>query len=91
MFPIEKCMQAMRALVADASPNAIVLAERAIDEFIAAHEGPDRQTGALHVLEQELTPIWRASTGPQLNFCNVVMEYAEARMRSLQVPSEASR
>lgn len=83
MFPIDKCMQTLRILIAEHAPNGIVLAERAVNEFITAHEGPNRQTGALHVLEQELNPIWLSAKGEQLSFVNVVIDYVGARVRAL--------
>jgi hypothetical protein len=87
MFPLEKCMQTLNVLIAQGDSNGIPLAEKAINEFIAAHDGPHRQTGGLHVLEQELTPVWRKAEGAQLDFANVVIEYVDNRMRGLSKPS----
>ena len=58
--PLETCMQTLLILIGEGNINAIGLAERAIDEFLNSENGPDTQTGALHVLDRRLITI-RAS------------------------------
>ena len=83
MDPLEKCLRPLKVLVASGDDNGIVLAEKAVDEYLAAF--PTAQhAGALHVLQDAITPLWQASTGSQTEFINMVLEYTDNRMRALQ-------
>ncbi|HXW26089.1 MAG TPA: hypothetical protein VEK73_15200 [Xanthobacteraceae bacterium] len=91
MDPLEKCLQTLRPLIQAGDTNGLVLAERAIDEFVAAHKGyPEayegqRQTGGLNVLQQQLTDIWKTlPTGQSLDFANTVSEYVDRKLRELR-------
>jgi hypothetical protein len=87
MLPIDKCMTTLRLLIPEAHPNGIPLAERAIDELVAAQDGPPRQVRALHMLEERLTPIWKFATGKQLNFVNVLFDYIATYRKALTPPT----
>jgi hypothetical protein len=85
--PLETCMQTLLILIGEGNINAIGLAERAIDEFLNSENGPDTQTGALHVLDrrlitirQELAPVSRSG-----QFTDAVLAYVDRRMQSLRV------
>ena len=54
MAPLEKCLQTLRVLIDVGDVQAIERAERAIDEYVASQDGPDRQTEALNVLALQL-------------------------------------
>jgi hypothetical protein len=83
--PIEKCLQTLRVLAAEGGINCISLAERAIDDFLASpsNEGQNRQTGAIHVLQESLTPIWREASGSRLEFINAIYAYIDRRFSAL--------
>ena len=77
-------MQALRVLIASGDVG-IELAERAVNEYLAAF--PKAQhAGALHMLQDAITPLWQASKGAQTEFINMVLEYTDNRMRALQEP-----
>jgi hypothetical protein len=91
MDPLEKCLQTLRPLIQAGDINGIVLAERAIDEYAAAQKGyphateGQRQTGALNVLDQQLTGIWKTlPQGRSLDFVNTVSYYVERELRDLR-------
>jgi hypothetical protein len=91
MSPIDKCMTTLRLLIPEADPNGIPLAERAIDELIAAQDGGPRQTHALRLLQERLTPIWESATGKQLNFVNVLFDYMAMSLKALAPPKPRKR
>ena len=91
MLSIDKCMTTLRLLISEANPNGIALAERAIDQLIAAQDGPPRQVRALHTLEEMLTPIWKSATGRQLNFVNVLFDYVVTCRKTLAPPKTGKR
>jgi hypothetical protein len=91
MLPIDKCMTTLRLLLPEADPKGIPLAEQAIDQLIAAQDGPSRQIRALHMLEEKLTPIWESATGKQLNFLNVLFDYVATSMTTLTRPNTRTR
>jgi hypothetical protein len=85
MDRLEKCMQALRVLIDSGDENGIDLAERAVNEYLAAF--PKAQhAGALHMLQDAITPLWRASKGAQTEFINMVLEYTDNRMLALEEP-----
>jgi hypothetical protein len=59
---LEKCMQSLRVLIASGDDGGIMLAERAVNEYLAAF--PVKQhAGALHLLQDAITTLWRGSSG----------------------------
>jgi hypothetical protein len=91
LLPIDKCMTTLRLLISEANPNGIALAERAIDQLIAAQDGPPRQVRALHMLEEMLAPMWKSATGKQLNFVNVLFDYVATCRKTLTPPKPGKR
>jgi hypothetical protein len=66
MDQLEKCMQSLRVLIASGDDDGIILAEEAVNEYLAAF--PVKQhAGALHLLQDALTPLWRARRAPKRN------------------------
>jgi hypothetical protein len=99
MDPLEKCLQTLRPLIAAGDINGIGLAERAIDQFVNSHKNPylrrfeaQGQTGALNVLDQELTAIWRTLTpGRSLDFITTASDYVDRKVRELRDASPLDR
>jgi hypothetical protein len=85
MDPLEKCMQPLRVLIASGDDSGIVLAEKAVTEYLAAFPKP-QHAGALHILQDAIAPIWQTSSGRQTEFINMVLEYTDKRMQALQEP-----
>jgi hypothetical protein len=83
MDPLEKCLQPLRVLVASGDDGSIVLAEKAVDEYLAAFP-VNQQASALHALQDAIVPLWQASTGGQTELINMVLEYTDNRMRALE-------
>jgi hypothetical protein len=86
MDPIEKCMQPLRVLIASGDDGGIMLAENAVNEYLQSFPTPRLRAGALHLLQDALTPLWQASSGGQTIFLNAVLEYTDNRMRALPEP-----
>jgi hypothetical protein len=92
MDQLEKCMQSLRVLIAsgdddddDDDDDGIILAEEAVNEYLTAF--PVKQhAGALHLLQDAITPIWRGSSGTQTEFINMVLDYTDNRILALQEP-----
>ena len=83
MDPLEKCMQPLRVLIATGDDGEIVLAEKAVNEYLATFPIA-QQAGALHILQDAIAPLWQASSGGQTEFINMVLEYTDSRMRELE-------
>jgi hypothetical protein len=45
-----------------------------------------QHAGALHLLQDAITPLWRGSSGAQTEFINMVLDYTDNRIRALQEP-----
>jgi hypothetical protein len=80
--PFRQCMQ---AAMAASITGGSALAERAVDEFVAAHDGPDQQMGALRVLEEELISLLRSTSGEHFSTANSLIDFVDARMRALRL------
>jgi hypothetical protein len=90
-FSIGKFIQTLRVLINQADVVAIGLAEKTVDESVAAHEVSDGQTGALHVLERVLTRTSKSASGAKLEFANPVIDYVDAPMRALRKIRDLAR
>ena len=84
MTAIEKCLQTLQALVKAGDIKAIGLAEKAIDEFVAAHVGRDRQTDALNTLDRNLVLLRKQVAGPSAEFADVVFDYMGKKFATLR-------
>ena len=83
MDPLEKCLQPLKVLIANGDDGGIVLAENAVDEYLATFPVA-QHAGAMDILQDAIAPLWQASTGGQTAFINMVLEYIDNRMRALQ-------
>jgi hypothetical protein len=85
MNPLEKCMQALRVLIDSGDDRGIIPAEKAVNEYLAAF--PKYQhAGALLMLQDTITPLWRGSSGTQTEFINMVLDYTDDQILALQQP-----
>lgn len=87
MLPIEKCMQTLRVLISSGDIHAISLAKTAVDDFLAAHEDPNRQIGALNVLDAELVALRQKADGSSAAFVDTLLEYLDKKMATLRIKS----
>jgi hypothetical protein len=66
-------MESLRILIAIGDDGGIILAEEVVNEYLAAF--PVKQhAGALHLLQDAITPLWRGSSGTQTEFINMVFD-----------------
>jgi hypothetical protein len=86
MDPLEKCIQPLRVLIDAGDDGGIVLAQKAVNEYLASFPIAQRaqRAGALHLLQDAIAPLWQASSGGQTEFINMVLEYTDSRMRALE-------
>jgi aryl-alcohol dehydrogenase-like predicted oxidoreductase len=84
MTPIDKCLQTLQVLVKASDIKAIGLAENAIDEFVAAQVGRDRQTDALNMLDRNLVLLRKQVVGPSAEFADVVFDYIGKQFAALR-------
>jgi hypothetical protein len=76
------CLSALRPIIASGDPNAIRLAEAAIDNFL--ERGPDLNE-RVHALKQSIREI--GTTNARLrSLVNSILNYIEKRNRELQPP-----
>jgi hypothetical protein len=83
MEPLEKCMSMLRVLIKEGNAQALPLAERAINEFIAAHDGTLHKSDALGVLEGEILDFGETK-GPSDLFVNMLLDYIDDRIIGLR-------
>jgi hypothetical protein len=84
MTPIDKCLQTLQVLVDAGDIKAIGLAENAIDEFVTAHVGRDRQTDSLNTLDRNLVLLRKQVGGPSAEFADVVFDYIGKQFEALR-------
>ena len=76
-------MESLRILIAIGDDGGIILAEEVVNEYLAAF--PVKQhAGALHLLQDAITPLRRGSSGTQTEFINMVFDYTDDRILALQ-------
>jgi hypothetical protein len=83
MAPLNKCLDALRPLIAEGDTNGIATAEKAVDEYLAATSPPARK-GALHSVQQVVQTHREAASGSQQSFADAVNDYIEKLMRGLE-------
>jgi hypothetical protein len=71
-------------LIDDGTPNSVVLAEQAIEEFLVTEMDAEGRIGALDDLDHEVLLISRNKHGPSLSFTIVVLECVAAYRRALR-------
>ena len=83
MTPLAKCLQTLRGLIDVGDVQSIAQAKRAIDEFVASHDGPDRQIAALDILDQEVTSFSQNEPDRSFELVETILGYIDERVREL--------
>jgi hypothetical protein len=83
MTDFSKCSEDLRKLMAEGQGSDVGLAERSIDEYVAATEAPTR-TDALRNVQQVVLAHRDAASGDQRDFAEIVNDYIEKLMRSFE-------
>ena len=84
MTDFDKCLGDLRRLIGIADTNGVPMAEKSIDEYLAAIAPPAR-TGALREVQQVVqTHRDAAASGEQRDFAEVVNDYIEKLMRGFE-------
>jgi hypothetical protein len=83
MDSFNKCASVLRQLIAEAQVNGIRLAEKALDEFVAA-TAPLKQNDELRCVQLIVRTHRDAATGSRLSFADTVNEYIEKLVRGLE-------
>jgi len=83
MTDFNKCSEDLRRLIAEGRSGDAGLAERSIDQYVAATEAPTR-TEALRSVQQVVLADRNAASGDQRDFAEVVNDYIEKLMRSFE-------
>jgi hypothetical protein len=83
METFDKCMSALRSLIAEGDANRIGAAERAVNEYVAATPPPD-QKNALTNVQQAVQAHKEECPGLDLSFADAVNDYIERLMRRFE-------
>jgi hypothetical protein len=83
METFEKCMSVLRPLISEGDTNGIVLAERAVNEYVAATSPADRNE-ALERVQQAVQAHKEQSPDSGLTFADTVNDYIERLMRGFE-------
>jgi len=78
MGPLDKCLSVLRPLIVEGHTNGVAMAERAIDEFLAARKGALRNVREVVQTHQE------ATSGDERSFADKVNDYIEEKMRAFE-------
>jgi hypothetical protein len=84
MTPLEKCLQTLRGLIDAGDVQAIEQAERAIDGFVAAHDGPDRQIAGLEILDKEVMSFSQNEPDQSFELVEAILGYIDRRVQELR-------
>jgi hypothetical protein len=83
MEHVHRCTSVLRPLIAEGEPNAIPLAEKAINDLMDATPGP-RQKASLESVQAIVQEHRDAAEGCQLQFADTINDYIEKLMRSFE-------
>jgi hypothetical protein len=84
MTDFDKCSGDLRRLIGVADTDGVPMAEKSIDEYVAAIAPPAR-TGALREVQQVVqTHRDAAASGEQRDFAEIVNDYIEKLMRGFE-------
>jgi hypothetical protein len=83
MVHLDKCLDSLRSLIADAHASGIQMAEKAIEDYLAATPPPDQKEG-LQTVQQAIQTHRDASTGVHRSFADIVNDYIEEKMRAFE-------
>ena len=79
MTHFDTCIGVLRRLIAGGDPNALPLAERAIDDYLEATPATARKAG-LRLLQQGVLNKHKAVVGVQRSFAETVNIYIEKKL-----------
>jgi hypothetical protein len=83
MVHLDKCLESLRSLIAEAHANGTAMAEKAIDEYLAATPAPAQKEG-LQSVQQAVQTHRDDATGIHRSFADVVNDYIEEKMRAFE-------
>ena len=83
METLDKCMSVLRPLIAEGDTNGIGVAERAVNEYVAATPSPD-QKQALANVQQAVQAHKDECPGVDLSFADAVNDYIERLMQRFE-------
>jgi hypothetical protein len=83
MTDLNKCMSVLRPLIAEGDINGIPVAERAVNDYLAATELPARKDALLGV-RQAVQAHCDEAQGIDLSFADIVNDFIEKLMRDLE-------
>jgi hypothetical protein len=76
---LDTCQGILRRLIAKGDPNAIPLAERAINEYLEVTPSGARKSG-LRLIQQDVLAQYNAVVGVQRSFAETVNAYIERKL-----------
>ncbi|OKO71781.1 hypothetical protein AC629_38910 [Bradyrhizobium sp. NAS80.1] len=76
---LSTCQGILRRLIAKGDPNAIPLAERAINEYLEVTPSGARKSG-LRLIQQDVLVQYNAVVGVQRSFAESVNAYIETKL-----------
>ncbi|WP_426613803.1 hypothetical protein [Bradyrhizobium sp. McL0616] len=76
---LQTCQAVLRRLIARGDPNAISLAERAVNEYLEATPSGARKSG-LRLIQQDVLAQYNAVLGVQRSFAETVNAYIEKKL-----------
>jgi hypothetical protein len=79
---LDACLETLEALIRSGVPNAIVLAERAVDDFAGREPDVMWRIEALHAVHEGVENM--AVSGARLDAANAILAYIEKRLEELQ-------
>lgn len=79
MSHFDTCLGILRGLIDNGNPNAIPVAERAIDDYLEATPAAARKSG-LRLIQQGVLNKHKAVVGVQRSFAETVNVYIEKRL-----------
>jgi len=83
MVDLDKCLDSLRSLIADAHTNGIQMAEKAIEDYLAATPPPAQKEG-LQTVQQAVQTHRDAAIGVHRSFADIVNDYIEEKMRAFE-------
>ena len=84
MTPHQKCLQTLRVLIREGDSNGVPLAEKAVNELAASFPDANARTGALHVLQEELTPTVPGERDASTEMTANILDYCDKLIRELR-------
>lgn len=76
---LDTCLNILRRLIAKGDPNAIPLAERAINEYLDATPPTARKSG-LRLIQEDVVAQYNGAVGVQRSFAETVNAFIEKKL-----------